>query len=160
MPMKPASIALIKSELKNAHPSQLVDICLRMAKFKLENKELLSYLLFEVEDEPSYIRDIKLEMEELFAAMNLQSLYLAKKTIRKVLRHINKYIRISGQKTTEVELRIHFCHILKESGLRMAQNRVVRNIFEREHERIIKAINSLHEDLQYDYFEELNKLQV
>ena len=158
MTMKPASVSLIKSELKNAHPSQLVDICLRMAKFKLENKELLTYLLFEVEDEPSYIRDIKLEMEELFAAMNLQSLYLAKKTIRKVLRYINKYIRISGQKITEVELRMHFCRILNESDLRIDQNRVVKNIYERECERIQKAINGLHEDLQYDYTEELNKL--
>ncbi|MBN1953375.1 MAG: hypothetical protein JW801_19375 [Bacteroidales bacterium] len=156
--MKPASIALIKSELKNTHPSQLVDICLRMAKFKIENKELLTYLLFEVEDEATYIRDIKLEMEELFESMNLQSLYLAKKTIRKVQRQINKYIRISGMKTTEVELRIHFCRTLKGSGLRLEQNRVVRNLYLREQERIIKAINCLHEDLQHDYFEELNSL--
>lgn len=158
MPMKPASIALIKSELKNTPPSQLVDICLRMARFKLENKELLTYLLFEQEDESSYIREIKQEMEVLFEAMNRQSLYLAKKTIRKVQRHINKYIRISGQKTTEVELRIHFCRLLKVSGLPLARNRVLSNLYNREQERIIKAVSALHEDLQYDYFEELKSL--
>lgn len=156
--MKPASIALINSELRKTHPSQLVDICMRMAKFKLENKELLTYLLFGHEDESLYIRDIRQEMEELFEAMNQQSLYLAKKTIRKVQRHINKYIRISGLKTTEVELRIHFCRVLKESGLRLTQNRVLRNLYEREQDRIIKAVKALHEDLQYDYFEELKSL--
>jgi hypothetical protein len=129
-----------------------------MAKFKLENKELLTYLLFGHEDESLYIRDIRQEMEELFEAMNQQSLYLAKKTIRKVQRHINKYIRISGLKTTEVELRIHFCRVLKESGLRLTQNRVLRNLYEREQDRIIKAVKALHEDLQYDYFEELKSL--
>src|SRR5215813_3323925 len=115
--MKSATIHEIKQELLTLKPAQLTELCLRLGRFKKENKELLTYLLFEAHDEPGYINGIKKEIEEEFAGINLSHLYFAKKSLRKIARMINKYCRYSGAKQTEVELRIYFCRQLKESGI-------------------------------------------
>ena len=49
--MRSASVHEIKQELLTLKPAELVELCLRLAKFKKENKELLNYLLFEAQDE-------------------------------------------------------------------------------------------------------------
>ena len=54
--MRAATIQEIKQELATVKPAQLMSLCLRLAKFKKENKELLTYLLFEAGDEAGYLR--------------------------------------------------------------------------------------------------------
>ena len=54
--MKPSSISQIQKELTTFDQPQLIDVCMRLAKYKKENKELLSYLLFEEYDENKFIR--------------------------------------------------------------------------------------------------------
>jgi len=156
--METASISEIKKELKNLSPQQLQDICIRLAKYKKENKELLSYLLFESFNEQHFIQEVKNEIDEQFTHLNRSSFYLAKKTLRKVLRTTRKYIRFSGSKQTEVELLIYFCQKMKESGLKSRSSRVIQNMYARQVERIKKALSLMHEDLQYDYVEEVEKL--
>ncbi|MFW5756783.1 MAG: hypothetical protein ACOCWK_09280 [Tangfeifania sp.] len=156
--METASISEIKKELKNLSPQQLQDVCTRLAKYKKENKELLSYLLFESFNEQHFIQEVKDEIDEQFSHLNNSSLYLAKKTLRKVLRTTRKYIRFSGSKQTEVELLIYFCRKMKESGLRNRPSRVIQNMYARQVERLKKALSMMHEDLQYDYAEEVGKL--
>ena len=156
--MKAASLKLIKTELDLLHPERVKALCLLMAKFRKENKELLSYLLFESDDERTYIKDVKSEMDGLFAELNKNNLYLAKKSIRKILRTANKYIKYSGSKQTEVEILIHFCNKLRNTGISLSQNTVLGNIYIRQINKINKAVSSLHEDLQYDYAEEIKNL--
>ncbi len=156
--METASISEIKKELKNLSPQQLQDVCIRLAKYKKENKELLSYLLFESFNEQHFIQEVKNEIDEQFTHLNRSSFYLAKKTLRKVLRTTRKYIRFSGSKQTEVELLLYFCQKMKESGLSSRSSRVIQNMYARQVERIKKALSMMHEDLQYDYVEEVKKL--
>lgn len=156
--MKAASLKLIKTELDLLHPERVKALCLQMAKFRKENKELLSYLLFESDDERTYIKDIKSEMDELFTEINKSNLYFAKKSIRKILRIANKYIKYSGSKQTEVEILIYFCNKTKKSGIPLAQNTVLGNIYFRQMIKINKALATLHEDLQYDYAAEIKNL--
>jgi len=59
--MKAATINEIKQELQSLPPVRLSEICLRLAKFKKDNKELLTYLLFEAQDEEEYKKNIKEE---------------------------------------------------------------------------------------------------
>jgi len=153
-----ASVSIIKKELKTLSPQQLQNVCIRLAKYKKENKELLSYLLFESFNEQHFIREVKEEIDEQFTHLNRSSFYLAKKTLRKVLRTTRKYIRFSGSKQTEVELLIYFCKKLKESGLQQRSSRVIQNMYVRQVERIKKALSMMHEDLQLDYSEEVEKL--
>ena len=102
--MEIAPISQIKKELASLPPEELGNLVLRLAKFKKENKELLSYLLFEAFDEQEYIKQAKDEINLDFLSLNRSSYYLAKKTLRKSLRTTNKYIRFSGKKETEIEL--------------------------------------------------------
>ena len=65
--MKAASLSEIKKELKSIPQEVLVEMALRVAKYKKENKELLSYLLFESHNESSYIDSVKAEVESMYA---------------------------------------------------------------------------------------------
>src|SRR5580658_3309068 len=107
--MKTATVNELKRELVNIPPAQLTELCLRLVKFKKENKELLTYLLFEAADEQGYVISVKKEMDDQFLTINQSNLYFAKKTIRKILRITNKHIRYTGSRQVEVELLIHFC---------------------------------------------------
>jgi len=156
--MRSSSIHEIKQELVALKAAEVTALCLRLARFKKENKELLTYLLFEAQDEQHYIKNIKQEIGELFAEINLSHLYFAKKTLRKILRVINKHSRYSGHKQTDMELRIFFCQQLKASGIPFRQNAVLGNIFDGQLKKINAALATLHEDLQHDYRKELSIL--
>lgn len=156
--METASVSHIRKELSHLPPEALQELVLRLARFKKENKELLSYLLFEASNEDEYVRQVKEEIDLEFRSMNRSSYYLAKKTIRKVLKTTSKYIRYSGKKETEIELLLYFCKKLKQSKLNYKANRVVFNLYLNQVKRIQKAISGLHEDLQFDYREELEAL--
>lgn len=156
--MKPATIKLIKDELKHRGSTELVELCLTLAKFKVDNKALLSYLLFEAHDEEGYIRDVKEEMTYEFGQITSSRYFLIKKSVRKILRNTKKYIRYSKKKTTEVELLMHFCMLLGGMSPSYKRNTVLINMFDAQVRMIRKAIDKLHEDLQYDYGTELEDL--
>lgn len=156
--MKAATVNEIKQELVTIKADKLVDLCLRLAKFKKENKELLTYLLFEAHDETSYVIAIKKEIDEQFSLINLSHLYFAKKSLRKIVRVINKYCRYSNVKETEIELRIYFCKCLQESGIPVDKNAVINNLYLSQKKKIYVLLATLHEDLQYDYLKEVDKL--
>src|SRR4051812_39483859 len=145
--MKAATIYELKQELSSLPIRDLVEICQRLGKFKKENKELLTYLLYEANDEDEYVKGIKKEIDELFAEINLSHLYFAKKSLRKIVRLINKYCRYSGIKTTELELHLYFSNVLKESGIPIRQNKVISNLFDSELKKIKTVLGTLHEDL-------------
>jgi hypothetical protein len=157
--MRSSSIHEIKQELSTLKAGEVTALCLRLARFKKENKELLSYLLFEAQDEQNYIKNIKQEIKDLFDEINLSHLYFAKKTLRKILRVINKHSRYSGNKQTDMELRIFFCQQLKSSGIPFRQNAVLSNIFDGQIKKIDAAMAALHEDLQHDYRKEIAALR-
>ncbi len=150
--MKSASLAEIKKELTNQDAESLLELCMRLAKYKMENKELLTYMLFESNDEHAYLQGIKQEIEDQFAAlMKEKNLYFLKKSIRKILRFINKQIRYSGIKESEIEVRIHFCSQLKDSGIRFDKSPVLMNLYQMQLKKINLALSKFPEDLQYDY---------
>ena len=157
--MRSSTIHEIKQELVTLKAGEVTALCLRLARFKKENKELLSYLLFEAQDEQGYIKNIKQEIKGLFDEINLGHLYFAKKTLRKILRVINKHSRYSGNKQTDMELRIFFCQQLKISGIPFRQNAALSNIFDGQLKKIDAAMAALHEDLQHDYRKEIAALR-
>jgi hypothetical protein len=157
--MRPATLNELQKELSALPPKRVLEICARLIKYKKENKELLTYLLFEADDEEAYKKGVKEEIDTQFGEMNKSNLYLAKKTIRKVLRTINKYIRYSGSKQTEAELRIYYCLKLKESNIRIDKSQVLKNLYDNQRNKIESALSKLHEDLQLDYKRELEELE-
>ena len=158
--MRTAALIELQKELSTLPPKRVLEICSRLIKYKKENKELLTYLLFEADDEEAYKKNIKEEVDEQFGNINKSNLYLAKKSLRKILRTINKFIRYSGNKQTEVEMRIYYCGKLKSSGIEIDKSQLLTNLFENQIKKIESALSKFHEDLQFDYKKELEELGI
>ena len=156
--MKPVTISVLKKELKHLSQQELIETCLHLAKFKKENKELLTYVLFDSEDEAEYIRSLKEEIDLGFSELNLDSMYYIKKGTRKILRLTKKHIRYSKKKETEAEILIYFCTKLKQLKPSYLRSQQMINMYEQQLKMARKAISTLHEDLQFDFNLELEKL--
>lgn len=156
--MKKPNLPEIKQELLQLSQHELMEICLTLSKFKIENKELVSYLLFESYDEQGYINRIKLQMDEQFLAINTHSYFYIKKSVRKILSVTKKQIKYSKKKETEIDLLIYFCQKLQSISPSIQGNTVLANTYTRQLTRIKTIIATLHEDLIYDYHQELANL--
>lgn len=157
--MKAVTVNQLKKELITCTPNELVELCLRLSKFKKENKELLTYLLFESSDESGYIESVKNEIDQQFETINTNSYFYIKKSVRKILRLIKKFSRYSLKKETEVELLLYFCLKMKKFEPSIYKNTTLVNIYTRQLLSIKKIVAMLHEDLQYDYQIQIDALE-
>ncbi len=149
--MTPATVPQLKKELSQMTQPELVAVAMKLIKYKKDNKELMSYLLFEAENEAQYIQSVKEEIDEVFSDMSRFNGYLAKKSVRKALRIANKYIKYSSAPGTDVEILMHFCEKQRKAPLLVRNSQTMINVFDRQIKRINIAIGKLHEDLQFDY---------
>jgi hypothetical protein len=115
--------------------------------------------LFESSDGRAYIDNVKAYMQQQFEEINTSSLYFVKKSLRKILRMLSKYIRYTGSAEAEADLILFFCITLKNSGIPIEKNPVIKNMFQNQLKKISKAIATMHEDLQYEYTKELEQLK-
>lgn len=157
--MRSVTLKELSRELTYRTPKELRDLCLRLARFKKENKELLTYLLFESANELDYVQSVKKELDEEFARINRTSYFYIRKSVRKILKNTRKYIRYSQKKHTEVELLMHFCTRLKNLSPPIQRNASLMNLYNRQIDTIIKKVSVMHEDLQYDYGLEIAELR-
>jgi hypothetical protein len=156
--MKAATVNEIKKELEGLEPNTTQALCLRLARFKKDNKELLTYLLFEAHDEAGYVESVKREITEQFEEIPNLTVYYVKKSLRRILRLVNKQIKYSGIPTTELAVRIHFCQQVKASAIPIDKSAVLVNLYEQQLKKIDQALAKLPEDLQYDYQSEIENL--
>lgn len=157
--MKAATVNEIKKELKTLDPETLQELCMRLAKYKKENKELLTYLLYEAGNEQSYIAAVKEDMDALFHELpSRNNLYYVKKSLRKILRFANRQIKYSGSKQTELELRIYFCAKVREAKIMLSNGTVLFNLYQQQLKKIHTIVIKLPEDLQLDYRNDLNAI--
>lgn len=156
--MKAATIKEIKSALEDLPPHELLPLTLRLAKFKKENKELITYMIFEANNETGYIQSVKVEVDSQFDDINHSSLYFVKKSLRKILRLINRYAKYSAETQTGIELLIYFCKKIKEKKIPVNKSTALVNLYDGQLKKIRKEINTLHEDLQYDYMKEMETI--
>jgi hypothetical protein len=49
---------------------------------------------------------------------------------------------------------LHFCKLVKDSGINIEKNPALKNLYQNQLKKIMKAMAGLHEDINYD----LNKL--
>ena len=157
--MKSASINELKATLKPMSQPQLTELCLRLARFKKENKELLTYLLYEADDLPAYLNALKKELDEEMSSINTGNLHWVKKSMRKVLRLLNKHIRYTQSKMAEAELRLHFCMLLKNFRVSIFKSPALSNLYYSQIKKIEVALTGMHEDLERDYRVQLEALQ-
>lgn len=155
--MKSATVAELKKELAELPADRAVELTLRLARFKKENKELLTFLLYESHDIPGFIRQIKAEMDDEFLKMNRDTVYLAKKSLRKILRLIGKFSRYIGTTEAEVELLTHFIANIHKANIPYRGGAVISNLYDNSVKKIRKLIGEMDEDLRYDWERELER---
>ena len=154
--LKAASVSQLKKALAVLEHDELLDACVRLAKFKADNKELLTYLLMKSDDEQGFVAEVCEEIDEQLPIANS----IHKKTMRKLIRQMDKCIRYSGNKETELQIRIHFCRRFVESGISFDGCRVRENMYAGQIKKIVSAIEKVHPDLQFDFRYQMQGLDV
>lgn len=158
--MKTLTVKEIRQELGYLSQKEMIEICLRLSRFKKENKELLTYLLVEKQDEETFIEGVKHEMDIQFENINTKTFYFIKKSVRKILASTKKYNRYSQNKETEAELLLYFCHKLKKFRPSVLRSSPMKSLYIRQMDAIKKIVSGLHEDLQYDFQIEIDELEL
>lgn len=156
--MKPASAKQIKDALKSKDDDELLTLINRLATFKKENKELLTYLLFEEDDEISYLNAVKEEMRIKFSEIDLSTPYRTKKGLRKVIKYMDRMLKYTKVDSSHVELKLFFCQGMKAGPFGLERSKVLRNMYDVQFSRILKLVDKLHEDLKFDYAEQVESL--
>ena len=156
--MKAASVKQIKDELQHLSHADLVNACIRLAKFKKENKELLSYLLFDAANEPGYINEVKKHLLEEFKTVNVKSVYITKKNLRRIVKLANRFIKYSDDPETPVQILLFLCQEMQSLRVNFSRSVSLANILAATKNKLLKHIETLHEDLQYEYKRSFQKL--
>lgn len=147
----------IRKELNHLPKEVLAEYCLKIAKYKTENKEFLNYLLFYSDNNELYIAEIKKLLDEGFAGLPYSD-YTATKVLRKLTRLMNKHIKFIGNKAQELELALYFCHLFIEESSPKTHHKPLIALLFRQLKRIEKLIPKLDEDLQFDFQHEFDTL--
>lgn len=155
--MQVEKITEIKKELVSLSAKQLTDICLRLAKYKKENKELLNYLLYDAHAPLQYCEKVKSSLEEEFRNLS-KHYYQSTKQLRKILRTLNKHAKYTANKQVETELLLWFCRNFLEFANTSSSHKPLQGLLIRQLQKIATLTGKLHEDLQFDYERELLQL--
>lgn len=156
--MNTASLNQIKKDLKDLDTDSLVEICIKLAKYKVESKEYVSYLLYYAEDPKSYIENCKEWIVTELQELNRSNTYYIKKGLRKIQRKIMKWAKFLQHKEWEVQLWLFFCQQIQKNGIPYFSQPILGTIMKQLIKKIDTLIATLHEDLQYDYTQERNEL--
>ncbi len=158
--MESPKLATLKKELNFLEAPELKELCLRLAKHKTENKELLHFLLFYGDKKDLYVEDVKNILTSGFDDLH-PSVYTATKQIRKVLRLANKHIKFIATKHLEAEIVSSFCEDFIKHTIATTHQKATIGILFNQLKRLQRIIAKLDDDLQFDYqgkFDELIKL--
>jgi hypothetical protein len=151
------TLQAVKKELQHLSGAQVAELCLRLAKYKKENKELLSFLLFDAHDIVAYTQNVKDEIDSMFSELPSHAYYVAK-ALRKILKLITKHTKFMASKPAEIELLTHFCSKYVEHIDKRAGYKPLRMILNKQLEKAFKLLAALHEDLQYDHRTDLERV--
>lgn len=157
--MKSATVNEIRKELNESDPDVLRELCLRLIRYKKENKELATYVLFEAHDEQAYVQNVCSAIKDLFSEVPRGgNTYYIKKTLRKIMRFTNRQIKYSGNKISELEIRIHFCELFNQANVPRHTSTVLGNLYHQQLKKIYALSEALEEDLQADYASQIERL--
>jgi hypothetical protein len=157
--MKSATVNELRKELKDSDPDVVRELCLRLIKYKKENKELATYAIFESHDETAYLKNVCEEIEESFKEIPRGgNTYYIKKTLRKILRFANRQIKYSGNKISELEIRIFFLEQMLEAKVPKYSGTVLGNLYDQQVKKILSIQKGMEEDLQADFQSQIDKV--
>ena len=152
--MKAVTISQLRKKVVKVGQADLLDVGVRIGKFKVGRKEQLTYWWMKADDEISYANDLCSEIDQHLDTPGR----IHKKTLRKVVRWMDKSLRFSGDKETELQVRIHFCRRIKDKRISFGNCRVSANMYATQLKKIDKVIDKVHPDLQFDFNQQMSGL--
>lgn len=155
--MHAATIDTIKTELKQLPPKQVLELLLRLARFKKENKELLTYILFESANESDYVEQIKVEITEEMEEIDKLPAYQYKKQFRKIQRKINKPIKYIGNKSATAELYMHMVRLISKKKKTVSVTSFLDKSLQQYIGKIEKLLPGIEDDLVADFKKQLQQ---
>ncbi len=153
IPRQAASLSELKKALVQLPHDELLAVCVRLTKFKIDNKELLTYLLLKSHDERGYAEGLCDEIDRQFRQQPIHQ-----RTLRKIIRWMDRCLRMSGNKETELQVRIHFARCVADIAPKMKRCRVTANLYATQLSKIEKTLDKVHPDLQFDFRHEMADL--
>jgi hypothetical protein len=153
--MTPATIEDIKKHLQKLPPGKVLELTLKLARFKKENKELLTYLLFEAGDEQGYVQSLQFEIDEMISDTKKGPSATVKKSLRRITRLITRQSKYIGNKSSAAELHLHFCRSLLSHSDNLLSVTSANTIYHQQLNKIEKLLPSLDEDMKHDLSRQL-----
>ncbi|MCH7411259.1 hypothetical protein MM239_17825 [Belliella sp. DSM 111904] len=153
--MKIPSLAEIKKELSYLNDQELTNLIIDLSKFSRDNKAYLFFKLFERDNPKIFVEMVQDELEQDFRKSNSSNFHTAKKAAQALRRKLNKHLKLTKDISAQIELIIFFCKNLKAYGYLYHGHPVIQNLYDAQIGKIRTLIGKLHEDLQYDYEEDL-----
>jgi hypothetical protein len=149
--MEIPSLAHLKKELSFLSEKELIDLISDLAKFSRDNKAFLYFKLNETSQPYLFTELVKEDLELAFQTANTRSHHFAKKSAQAIRRKLNKALKLSKNKTDQIDLILFFCEKLNEFGYLRFRNSIVENLYQVQLGKAKKLISGLHEDLKWDY---------
>ena len=161
--MKAAKISELKKELAKLDHDELFDVCVRLAKFKVESKELLTYLLMKADNEIGYADELCDEIDASFNALSVDAVRVRGNRGEFIRRRCAKLFAgwtnpCDSRVTKRLSCRCGstFAGKIKEKRIRFGSCRVSANLYATQLKKIDKAIEKVHPDLQFDYNQQVS----
>lgn len=76
------------------------------------------------------------------------------------MRIANKHIRYTADKTAEADILLHYLTDFRGLSLNWQKSTALVNLYKAQLKKIATAIATMHEDLQFEYTRELNRLKI
>ena len=156
--MSPATIEDIKKELQTLPAKKVLELTLKLARFKKENKELLTYLLFEAGDTEGYVQSLQIEIDEMMADIHKAPSAVVKKQLRRITRLITRQGKYMASKSAAAELHLHFCTSISQHPENLLNITSAQTIYQQQVNKLSKLIPTLESDLQYDLQQKFDTL--
>lgn len=156
--MVAASSKILKEALDSKTNLELKELISRLLRFKKENKELATYLLFYEQEEMEYVRDAKAAISLQFEDINTKTVFYAKKGLRKMLRIAMKFSKYSTDKSTSLEIGLHITTLLMTLPKHIKSSQLIKNMYASNLKKIYTTLEILHPDIQFDYQKQIKNL--
>lgn len=157
--MQIPSLAEIKRELSYLNEKELREYIIDLSKFSRDNKAYLFFKLYGRDQAGLYIQMVQEDLEQEFQNARGDHSYYAKKSAQKIRRKMNKLLKLSKEKTDQIEVLLFFCEKMKEYGFLRHGNLIIDNLYKTQVSKVHKLISGLHEDLQFDYEGRIEELE-
>jgi hypothetical protein len=148
----------LKKDLAHLNAKELLTLLLRMTKMKVENKELLNYILYYDEKPLEYAQSYIDELVKPILECRTNDFYLLK-GLRKSKRLISKIFKITKSREAELFAVLALLEAFREHYPTPRFRNNTRYFIESLMLKLEKNLSLLNEDLRLDYQYRINELK-